>query len=168
MRKGHTYTMRFSKRAVNQSEGGFTLLELIIVMAGIGVLALVGLSAYAAFRGHALKAEADAAWEELSMAVNLYRIDTGSWPERYTHAVNLNHVTGLWGALAVNLAPSDYEDQDRAAAERMVGFPGTGGPTSLHQTGHLVLHSGELCVWVDGVPSSLNDASCPRSDASSS
>lgn len=147
-----------SKQVEYEDESGFTLLELTIVMGVIGLLAAAGLSAYSSFRERTLKAEADAAWQELSMAVNLYRIGEGEWPKRYTHALNVGHVTGPWGALAVNLAPWD----DAAAeTEQMVGAPPNGGPTSSQKTGHLVLENGEICVWVEGLPSSLNNASCP-------
>lgn len=41
------------------------------------------------------------------------------------------------GALTVNLAPPD-KYPERVAAEKMVGRPGTGGPTSEHPTGYML------------------------------
>lgn len=149
-------------KVAREREGGFTLLELTVVMAMIGILAVAGIWVHSSFRERTLKAEADAAWQELSMAVNLYRVEKGVWPDSYMHALNLGNVTGAWGALAVNLAPEDHPDTAFAAAERMVGAPKSGGPTSTQKTGHLVLEDGEVCVWVEGIPSTYNDdAPCP-------
>src|SRR5690606_9704693 len=80
---------RTSSRATKRCEGGFTLIELVLAMALLGVLAAVGFSVHGSFRERALKAEADASWQELSMAINLYRVENGKWPEMYTHAKNV-------------------------------------------------------------------------------
>lgn len=142
-------------------ERGFTVMELIVSMAVMGLLAGVGLSAYGSYRQHAWKAEAATAWHELSMAVNLYRMDEGDWPERYTHARHLKFAMQLEGPLHHNLAPSNFEDPERRIAEDMVGRANTGGPTETHPTGHLILDDGKVCVWVQGLASDSNDSACP-------
>src|SRR5690606_23432990 len=100
-------------------------------------------------------------WQELSMAVNLYRMDEGDWPERYTHARRLTFAMEPDGALLHNLAPSNFDDPERRTAEVMVGRAGSGGPTDAHPTGHLILDDGQVCVWVRGLASDWNDPSCP-------
>lgn len=142
-------------------EGGFTVLELIVAMAIIGLLAGIGLSAYGSYRERTWKAHAATAWHELSMAANLYRMDKGDWPEPYTHARSLEFAMEPEGPLLHNLAPADFEDPERRAAENMVGKAGQGGPTADHPTGHLILDGGKVCVWVQGLASDWNDPSCP-------
>lgn len=160
-------------RNLRGAEAGFTLLELIFVMLIVGTLATVGLSAYGSYRDRTWKMEANAVWHELSMAVNIYRIDKGYWPEPYTHADGLffamdtDHVE----ALGTNLAPRDFEDEDRRIRERMEGAPGKGGPDWDQpdglRTGHLILAAQglddlEICVWVKGIAADGNSDNCPR------
>lgn len=142
-------------------DSGFTIVELLAVMLVVSLLAGAGLSSYGAWRERTLRAEADALWQELRTSVDLYRIDKGEWPAPYTHAEHLGSRIPPWGALTVNLAPPD-KYPDRSAAEKMVGRPGTGGPTSEHPTGHLILENGQVCIWKDGVASQSNDESCPE------
>ncbi len=145
----------------NEREGGFTLIELTIVLALLGILAATGITAYGSFKERTYIAEADAIWHELSMAVNLHRIENGDWPEAFTHAMNVGYVKEPMGAFTVNLAPGDYPDEERRSRETMIGAPGGGGPTSEQATGHLILEGGSLCVWVEGYPSNENDEMCP-------
>lgn len=142
-------------------QGGFTVMELIVAMAVMGLLAGIGLSAYGSYRERTWKVEATTAWHELSMAVNIYRMDEGDWPERYTHARHLKFAMPLEGPLLHNLAPANFDDPVRRAEEDMVGRAGSGGPTSANPTGHLVLDDGKVCVWVQGLAAEWNDASCP-------
>lgn len=157
MRGGLAYAARRRPR-----ERGFSLLELLIVMAVIGVLASAGVSGYSAYRKQTARAEAEALWQELSMAVNLYRMEEGRWPEEYTHVKSIAFLSQPLGALTVNLGPSNYGDVPRRIAEDMRGRPGgVGGTTEEHRSGHLILGGGLLCVWVDGYGAASNDVPCP-------
>lgn len=129
-----------SCHATDDREAGFTLLELTIVLAVFGLLATIGLAAYSSFHERTMKAEADAAWQELSMAVNLHRIAHGDWPEPGIDADDLQHLTSPWGDLGENLA-----NANRPADKK---------------TGYHIREDGQVCVWVQGVPSSFNDAEC--------
>jgi len=133
-------------------ESGFTVLELILVMTVIGILASVGVTAYAKYQEHTRRMEATAAWHELSMAVNLYRTANGTWPRAYIAAEDLDQdpngnrffaIKELQGALLHNLAPSlPVLDKDA--------------------TGYLILSQGRVCVWVGGVPADPNEENgCP-------
>src|SRR5260370_38074966 len=67
-------------RAHLRSEAGFTLLELLIVIAILGMLAVVGtvqmMSYLERARGDTAKLQID----QLGAALNLFRIDVGRWP----------------------------------------------------------------------------------------
>ncbi|OUM93196.1 MAG: hypothetical protein BAA04_12340 [Firmicutes bacterium ZCTH02-B6] len=132
----------------SRHEGGFTVLELVLVLGVIGILASIGLTAYGAYRDQTYKMEATAAWHELSMAVNLYRIANGKWPDPYTSTDALYEdklfAMELMGALQHNLAPHLAAPQRRP------------------RSGYLVLDEGRVCVWVEGVSADANvDNGCP-------
>lgn len=150
-----------ARTTTERGEGGFTLIEIAFAIALMGILAIAGISVHGAFKERGLRAEADAAWQELSMAANLYRTDEGDWPPAYIHAKHIPYVIQPLGALEVNLAPADFHDLELSEREEMVGAPGVGGPAGAEKTGHLIMPDGGLCVWVEGLQSSYNDANCP-------
>ncbi|MCX5977621.1 MAG: prepilin-type N-terminal cleavage/methylation domain-containing protein [Coprothermobacterota bacterium] len=61
-------------------ENGFTLIELIIVIAIIGILAGVAIVSYVDFQGKALVAAAYTSVETLRTSMEAYRADTGGYP----------------------------------------------------------------------------------------
>lgn len=59
---------------------GFTLIELMIVIAIIGILAVIALPAYQDYTGRAQVSEAVGLMEGQKSAVVEYRADKGAWP----------------------------------------------------------------------------------------
>lgn len=67
-------------REKEQPESGFTLLELLVVLAILGVLATIAVPRVLGYLGGAKSDAAGIQIERLSSALDLYRLDTGRYP----------------------------------------------------------------------------------------
>ncbi len=65
---------------------GFTLIELMIVIAIIGILAVIALPAYQDYTGRAQVSEAITLMEGQKSAIVEYYADKGAWPKNNTEA----------------------------------------------------------------------------------
>src|SRR3989338_3030076 len=62
------------------SHAGFTLLELIVNLAIIGILSAIAIHAYIAFRDKAKTAQAKSDLHNIQLAIEQLAIDTNKWP----------------------------------------------------------------------------------------
>lgn len=67
-------------RDKDRGEAGFTLLELLVVLAILGVLATIAAPRVLGYLGGAKSDAANIQIERLSSALDLYRLDTGRYP----------------------------------------------------------------------------------------
>ena len=84
-----------------KNERGFTLIELMISMAIIGVLAAIAIPNYISYRQRAQVAKAQSELKTIEKAVMMLAIDTGFWPNK--EKVNEPDTKEVWN-LNVNSA----------------------------------------------------------------
>ncbi|GFL95407.1 pilin [Neisseria gonorrhoeae] len=82
---------------MNTLQKGFTLIELMIVIAIVGILAAVALPAYQDYTARAQVSEAILLAEGQKSAVTEYYLNNGEWPENNTSAGVASSATDIKG-----------------------------------------------------------------------
>ncbi|HGJ9848812.1 TPA: pilin, partial [Neisseria gonorrhoeae] len=82
---------------MNTLQKGFTLIELMIVIAIVGILAAVALPAYQDYTARAQVSEAILLAEGQKSAVTEYYLNHGKWPENNTSAGVASSATDIKG-----------------------------------------------------------------------
>lgn len=99
-----TKEMSYTKNMRN----GFTLVELIVVIAIIGILATVGVSSYSNVLSKSKMTKAQEDINELVKALKIEQIQTGSWVCGADGWCNIT-TTATWNAVATGLVPTYLE-----------------------------------------------------------
>ncbi|EMT5257092.1 pilin [Neisseria gonorrhoeae] len=99
---------------MNTLQKGFTLIELMIVIAIVGILAAVALPAYQDYTARAQVSEAILLAEGQKSAVTEYYLNNGKWPENNDKAGTddaVKDVTGNDGKIDTKHLPSTCRDK---------------------------------------------------------
>lgn len=67
-----------------QNEKGFTLIELLIVIVVLGILAAIVIPNYTGLRDKAYHVEAESAGRAIALALEMYKVETGNYPDDQT------------------------------------------------------------------------------------
>lgn len=109
----------------NTIQGGFTLIELMIVVAIIGVLASIAVPQYQNYVGRAQVSEAISLASSAKTAVSEYYMTTGEWPKgndqaglsaadqiqgSYVNSVDVKTVDGQGGGIVVTMKSESVVD----------------------------------------------------------
>lgn len=135
--------------------GGFTLVELLMVMVIIGVLAGLGFTGYKTLQRRAAVARADTYWRDLNGAVQMYKLETGSFPVPEGDGPD-ETIQGYSEAVPELLA--DYLD---LTAPPWDGSLSPDGDGRLMGFRYVIIEAGNdylesVCTWVDNHPSTHN------------
>ena len=106
---------------VGRGEGGFTLIELIIVLVVLGLLAAVAVPRYVDLRAQALKSTAKATLDAGRAAVML---------DFASKVVNAGSYTSIFTLTGDMTSPSTGLTNLEALMEGRPNYPGTGGATA--------------------------------------
>ncbi|HEY2034720.1 MAG TPA: type II secretion system major pseudopilin GspG [Rhizomicrobium sp.] len=87
-----------SQKTPRKGEQGYTLIELLVVLAILALLATVATTQYLRYLDHAKVQTAHTQVEALSSALDLYKLDVGSYP------------TSQQGLTALETAPAGIEN----------------------------------------------------------
>ena len=112
--------------ATSEREGGFTLVELLVVMIIIAILLAIAIPSYLGFRDRANQKVAEANVREAVPAAEAYFVDNGTYVGM-TGAVLQGIDAGVSATLAVGAAAADSYCLEDSKGGKDASFSGPGG-----------------------------------------
>lgn len=76
-----------AKRVARQAEAGFTLIEILLVVVIIGILAAVAVPKLSGRVGQAKQNAASSSIGSIGLAINMYEVDNGKYPDSLQNLV---------------------------------------------------------------------------------
>ena len=127
---------------VQKKQQGFTLIELMIVIAIVGILAAIALPAYQDYTVRAKMSEALARMAEGKTTIAEYYAANGSFPSVAASGINSNPNTDIVASLIYSVQGG--EPLLEAAVQAQV-IPGSAGPDSFVLSGYTT--AGNTVEW---------------------
>ncbi|MBP9691292.1 type II secretion system protein GspG [Candidatus Woesebacteria bacterium] len=143
---------------------GFTLVELIVVIAIIGLLATVGVSSYTNILNKSKITKAEADVKEFVQAIKVEQIQTGTWINGANGSSNISS-TATWNAAATGLVPTYLEsvpndpwgsayfydgapDTECGAGANSVCSAGKNGTFESHNRADTTAQGDDICTYI--------------------